>query len=71
MLEFLIMLGKGGGCICVFYCFWKWIDPVEKYVEDQSKYVRWLAMGLFAFGMLWIFGSITEIVEPKFERIGF
>jgi len=45
------------------YCFFDWLDPVAKYVENESKYVRWLAMGLFCLGMIFIAGSIMESID--------
>ena len=63
MFEILIGLGKAGASICVMYCFFDWLDPVAKYVENESKYVRWLAMSLFFLGMIFIAGSIMESVD--------
>ena len=60
----LIWLGKAGAKICVLYCFFKWLDPVGEYLEHESKPLRYVGWTLYILGMLWAFGSISEIPAP-------
>jgi hypothetical protein len=60
----LIWLGKAGAMICVLYCFFQWLDPVAKYLEHEDKLIRNVGFAIFIVGMIWIFGSISEIPTP-------
>ena len=62
--EQISMLGNAGALMCILYCFFKWLDPVANYLEDLGKPLSKVGFGLYILGMLLIFGSVSERMQP-------
>ena len=63
--EQILMLGNAGALMCILYCFFRWLDPVANYLDlHLSKRLSKVGFGLYILGMLLIFGSVSERMQP-------
>ena len=65
ILEQTLMLGNAGALLCILYCFFQWMDPVANYLDlNLGKRLSKVGFGLYILGMLLIFGSVSERMQP-------
>ena len=63
--EQILMLGNAGALMCILYCFFRWLDPVANYLDlHLGKRLSKVGFGLYILGMLLIFGSVSERMQP-------
>jgi hypothetical protein len=67
--EQILMLGNAGALMCILYCFFRWLDPVANYLDlHLSKRLSKVGFGLYILGMLLIFGSVSERMQPYLNQ---
>tara|TARA_B100001063_G_C16561914_1_gene451435 strand:+ start:536 stop:748 length:213 start_codon:yes stop_codon:yes gene_type:complete len=63
--EQILMLGNAGALMCILYCFFQWLDPVANYLDlHLGKRLSKVGFSLYILGMLLIFGSVSERMQP-------
>ena len=63
--EQILMFGNAGALMCILYCFFQWLDPVVNYLDlHLGKRMSKVGFGLYILGMLLIFGSVSERMQP-------
>ena len=63
--EQILMLGNAGALMCILYCFFRWLDPVANYLDlHLGKRLSKVGFSLYILGMLLIFGSVSERMQP-------